>query len=252
MQLQENEQILLIIFGIMLLVPIAMVILFIAFNNRKNKLLRQQAEVKRQFEKELAESQVEIREETLRNISWELHDNIGQLITLAKVYLQNSDNDPGKVNETIEIIGNALNEVRALSRSINPESIRKMGLIESVNNEMNRFKRMKFMNIDFQIKGDVIEIPNNEEIIIFRILQEFFSNTFKHSRATEMNLEFLYGSDTLYIKCRDNGIGFDQDENYNGIGLKNMRNRAKLIDAKLKIDSRVGEGTELTIKKKIK
>lgn len=250
--LQQNEKILFVIFGIMVLVPISMVILFLVFNKRKNKLLREQAEVKRQFEKELAESQVEIREETLRNISWELHDNIGQLITLAKVYLQNSENDSEKINESVEIIGNALNEVRALSRSINPESIRKMGLIESVNNEMSRFKRMKFMKIDFQVKGDVLDIPNNQEIIIFRILQEFFSNTLKHSRATEMNLEFLYGSDSLYIKCRDNGIGFDQKGFYNGIGLKNMKNRAKLVDAKLKIDSQLGKGTELTIKKNIK
>src|SRR5690554_3450546 len=180
--LQQNEEILFVIFGIMVLVPISMVILFLVFNKRKNKLLREQTEAKRRFEKEIAETQVEIREETLRNISWELHDNIGQLITLAKVYLQNSDNDPGKINESMEIIGNALNEVRALSRSINPESFRNMGLIEAINNEMERFKRMNFIKTDFQIKGEPLQIPNKEEIIVFRIIQEFFSNTIKHSR----------------------------------------------------------------------
>lgn len=250
--LQQNEEILFVIFGIMVLVPISMVILFLVFNKRKNKLLREQTEAKRRFENEIAETQVEIREETLRNISWELHDNIGQLITLAKVYLQNSDNDPGKINESMEIIGNALNEVRALSRSINPESVRNMGLIEAINNEMERFKRMNFIKTDFQIKGEPLQIPNKEEIIVFRIIQEFFSNTIKHSRATEMDIEFLYDKDTLYISCRDNGIGFNHEKEFEGIGLKNMKNRAKLINAKLEIASKAGKGTELYIKKKIK
>lgn len=252
MPLQENDKVLLVIFGIMLLIPIAMVFLFVVFNRKKNKLLREQAEARMQFERELAESEVEIREETLRNISWELHDNIGQLITLAKVYLQNTENEPDKINESIDIIGNALNEVRALSRSINPESIRNMGLIDAINNEMCRFKRMKFIQTDFQINGEVIQLPNKEEIIIFRILQEFFSNTIKHSRATKMSLELEYNLDYLYIKCSDNGIGFDQNNEFNGIGLKNIKNRAKLINAKLEINSKMGEGTELKIKKKFK
>lgn len=250
--LQENEKILLLIFGIMLMVAVSMVVLFIVFNNRKNKLLQQQIEDKRRFENELAESQVEIREETLRNISWELHDNIGQLVTLAKIYLQNSENEPEKIQESVEIIGKALDEVRALSKSINPESIRNMGLIDAVDNEIKRFKRMKFIKTEFNIKGEPIEIQNKEEIIIFRILQEFFSNTVKHSRATELNLEFLYQPDQLTICCKDNGIGFEIDKDFSGIGLKNMKNRAQVINAKLDIKSKPGEGTELTIEKNLK
>ena len=57
------------------------VLLFTIFQNRKNKLLQEKEEAKKKFESEIAETQIEIREETLRNISWELHDNIGQSLT---------------------------------------------------------------------------------------------------------------------------------------------------------------------------
>lgn len=250
--LLEDNKILFVIFGIMLMVPLSMIGLFVIFNTRKNKLIQQRKEAEIRFESEMIQSQIEIREETLKNISWELHDNIGQLVTLAKIYLQNSEGDPEKINESIEIIGKALNEVRALSRSINPESIGKMGLIDSVINEMERFKRMKFIKTDFQIIGESFEIPDKEEVIIFRILQEFFSNTIKHARATELNLKFIYDENLFNIICKDNGIGFEHNDDNNGIGLKNMKNRSKIIEAKLNILSKVGEGTELNLEKEYK
>jgi len=71
------------------LVAIVLVSLFVLFQNRKRKLLQKQKTTERRFEEEIKNSKIEIREETFRNISWELHDNIGQLITLAKLQIQN-------------------------------------------------------------------------------------------------------------------------------------------------------------------
>lgn len=247
--LQENDKIILVVFGIILLVSISMVLLFIIFNNRKNKLIQQQTEEKKKFETELAESQIEIREETLRNISWELHDNIGQLVTLAKIQLQNSQNDPDKINESVTILGDALRELRALSKSINPESLKNMSLLEAINNEIERFDRMNFIQSEFEITGTPFEIPQKEEIIIFRILQEFFANTIRHSRATKLNVNIIYKSNELEIHTKDNGIGFDQTDNFKGIGLRNMKTRAQLIDAKLTLKSTKEKGTELIIQK---
>lgn len=247
---QENDKVLLIIFSIILLVPLSMVVLFVVFNNRKNKLIQQQLMDKKKFETELAETQIEIREETLRNISWELHDNIGQLVTLAKIQLQNSQNDPDKLKESTKILGDALRELRALSKSINPESLKNMNLLEAVNNEIERFDRMNFIHSDFQITGNPFEIPQKEEIIIFRILQEFFTNTIRHSRATELNVNIIYKSNELEIHTKDNGVGFDPTDNFKGIGLRNMKTRAQLINAKITLNSTKDQGTELIIQKK--
>ncbi len=250
--LQENDKIILVVFGIILLVSISMVLLFIIFNNRKNKLIQQQTEEKKKFETELAETQIEIREETLRNISWELHDNIGQLLTLAKIQLQNSQNDSEKINESVSILGDALRELRALSKSINPESLKNMSLLEAINNEIERFDRMNFIKSEFEITGTPFEIPQKEEIIIFRILQESFANTIRHSRATELNVNIIYKNDELEIHTKDNGIGFDQTNDFKGIGLRNMKTRAELIGAKLILNSNKEKGTELIIQKSYK
>lgn len=248
---QEGDKLLFIV-GIMILIPFSMVLLFVIFNNRKNKLIRQQMEEKKKFETELAESQIEIREETLRNISWELHDNIGQLLTLAKIQLQNSNNDPDKIDESVSILGDALRELRALSKSVNPESLKNMSLLEAINNEIERFERMNFIKTEFEITGTPFEIPQKEEIIIFRILQEFFANTIRHSRATELRIKIIYKIDELEIHSYDNGIGFDLNDNFNGIGLKNMNTRASLIGAKLTLNSTQNKGTELVIQKSCK
>lgn len=250
--LQENDKIILIVFGIMLLVSISMVLLFVIFNNRKNKLIREQIIEKKKFETELAETQIEIREETLRNISWELHDNIGQLLTLAKIQLQNSQNDAAKIDDSVSILGDALRELRALSKSINPESLKNMSLLEAINNEIERFDRMNFIQSEFQIIGNPFEIPQKEEIIIFRILQEFFANTIRHSRATKLNVSVIYKDDELEIHTQDNGIGFDPTDDFKGIGLRNMKTRAELIQAKLTLNTHKEKGTELIIQKSYK
>lgn len=246
---QENDKIILILFS-MFLVLFAMLLLFIVFHNRKNKLIQEKIIEKKKFAAELAESEIEIREATLRNISWELHDNIGQLLTLAKIHLQNSDNDPDKIKESVEILGNALRELKALSKSINPESLKNMNILEAINNEIDRFDRMNFIHSHFEISGNPFQIPQKDEIIFFRIIQEFFSNTIRHSRATDLKIRCIYENKILKILVSDNGIGFEITDESKGIGLKNMKTRAELIGAELDINSIIKKGTTLTIQKK--
>lgn len=245
----EKANLILVIFCVMLLVPIAMIVLFVVFNHRKNKLLEHQQAQRKKFEHQLAESQIEIREETLRNISWELHDNVGQLLTLAKFHLQNSRNNQEKITETVEVLGKALQELRSLSKSINPDTIESMTLLEAINNEMERFERMKFLKTDFQILGPVFQLPKKEEIIVFRILQEFFSNTIKHSRATSLKVKAIFQDKTIEITCKDDGVGFNPQHKHSGIGLSNMKTRAELVNYKLEIISKTEEGTKISLTK---
>jgi len=92
--MQENGKFVLVISTILILIiVISLIILFTVFQKKKNFLVEKQLEEKKRFEREIAETQIEIREETLRNISWELHDNIGQLLTLAKIQLQNTSKE---------------------------------------------------------------------------------------------------------------------------------------------------------------
>lgn len=232
---------------ILLVLVVVIIVLFTIFVKRKNKLLEEQARTKDKFEKELAESQIEIREETLRNISWELHDNIGQLMTLAKIQVQSAQDDPKNIEEASQTIGTALDELRTLSKLISPEALKNLTLPQAVELEIARFNRLNFITSTFEVEGVPTKIDSKKEIILFRILQEFFSNTIKHSKASHLNVAFHYGSNRLQIFAEDNGTGFLDSSGFSGIGIENMKSRAQLIHAKLDISSIPEQGTSLKL-----
>ena len=223
-----------------------MIGLFLIFQKRKNKLLKEQKERQKRFEKEIAEAQIEIREETLRNISWELHDNIGQLLTLAKIQLQSSPKNTEEVKETI---GKSLHEIRTLSKLINPDFIKNIRLKEAIQLEVNRFNRLNFITSTLKVKGKERVIDKKSSIVIFRMLQEFFSNTIKHSKASELCVSIDFKETILEIITKDNGVGFDSNKvSDKGIGLINIIKRAELIGAKAVFKSSPNKGTSLQIK----
>lgn len=243
---EKTAEIVVLISSIIIgLITLALIVLFLVFQKRKNLLITQKEEDKKRFEREIAETQIEIREETLRNISWELHDNIGQLLTLAKIQLQNAT--PENIEDVSNTITKGLTEVRALSKLINPEAIKNINLKDAVQLEIDRFNRLNFISSTLDITGEEFKIEKKASIIIFRILQEFFSNTIKHSKASELNVELNFSSNCLEILAKDNGVGFSSDTISKGIGLENIKNRAKLIGAEAIFQSEKNKGTSLKI-----
>jgi signal transduction histidine kinase len=245
--MQESQLIVLLISTFfILLVAVALIVLFSSFQKRKNSLLEEQKRAKEDFEREITKTQIEIREETLRNISWELHDNIGQLLTLAKIQLQSASLE--NINDVKETLSKGLVEVRSLSKLINPESIKKIQLREALQLEIDRFNRLNFIKSSLQIKGREKIIKSETSIIIFRILQEFFSNTIKHSKAQNLNVTLEFSEGLLVIIAKDDGVGFSMEETqFNGIGLENIKNRAKMIHANASFSSEINKGTTLEI-----
>lgn len=247
MEQQGEEYILIISTLVIVVVIVFLVVLFSVFQRRKNTLLQDRDAQKKRFEREIAETQIEIREETLRNISWELHDNIGQLLTLAKIQLQQYNDD--SLNDISETISKSLVEIRSLSKLINPEFINNITLQEALALEIERFNRLNYIESSLKIVGNKKEINQKHGIIIFRMLQEFFSNTIKHAKAThlEVVLDFINDKE-IRIIAKDNGVGFDANSlKFNGIGIQNIKTRAALINATTKIVSIPGKGTELKI-----
>ncbi len=227
-----------------IIIAIVLVTLFIIFQQRKNRLLLKQKEVEKHFEKEITTSKIEIREEAFRNISWELHDNIGQLITLAKLQIQNDDTKKS-IDETLT---KALTELRILSKLANPEALKVISFTDALQQEIDRLNRLNYLKSNLTIEGNICVLDAKVETVLFRILQEFLSNTIKHAKATKLYLNLNYNQKKLEICVSDNGIGFDSKKtNTLGIGLSNIAKRAQLIGATAVISSRVNEGTKLTI-----
>jgi signal transduction histidine kinase len=248
--MQESGGLVLIVSTLLVLfIVIALIVLFTVFQKKKNSLIEERKDAHEKFEKEIAETQIEIREETLRNISWELHDNIGQLLTLAKIQLQSASVE--NIKDVSETITRGLTEVRSLSKLINPEAIKNINLKDAVQLEVDRFNRLNFIDSSLVVSGNEIEIDKKHSIIIFRILQEFFSNTIKHSRASTLIISLRYNIETLNIVAKDNGVGFSSDTKKEGIGLINIKKRAQLIGAEIVFLSEENKGTSLEISYKL-
>ncbi|PWI29749.1 histidine kinase [Flavobacteriaceae bacterium LYZ1037] len=239
--------------GVLFIVTALVVIFFIVFQKRKNKLLLDKIKQQQAFDEEIAQTQTEIQEQTLKHIGWELHDNVGQLLAYASMQLNMlsakiPEDMKGTLNLTTETIKESLKEVRSLSKSLNNDVILNIGFEKSITNELDRLKRMKFASAELKIKGENKSLNNKKhEIILFRILQEFFSNSVKYSEAQNLKVELEYVNDDLIIIASDDGKGFDVETAKKGSGLINMKSRAELIKAKFDLFSKPNEGVKLTI-----
>ena len=239
--------------GVLIIVCSLIIIFFTVFQKRKNKLLLDKLEQQKIFDEEISRTQTEIQEQTLKNIGWELHDNVGQLLSVASMQLsilgtQVSDDIKENITETTNIVRESLKEVRSLSKSLNNEVILNIGFEKSITNELDRLKRLKFTSAELSVKGETKTLQNKKhEIIMFRILQEFLSNAVKYSEAKNLKIKLDYNNQHLLIEASDDGKGFDVETAEKGSGLINMKSRAELINAKFKLTSKLGEGVVLTV-----
>ena len=239
--------------AVLVIVTALVVIFFVVFLKRKNKLLEENLRQQQAFESEIAQAQTETQEQTLKNIGWELHDNVGQLLAFASMQLsilkmQVDDDVREKFKDTSEALRESLSEVRALSKTLNNEVVLNIGFEKSISNELNRLNKMKFASAELKVIGDKIEFENRKhEIILFRILQEFLSNTVKYSEAENLHVILEYTTKKLRIIAKDDGKGFDLESVSQGSGLINMKSRAALIAAQLDIKSELNKGVTLTV-----
>jgi signal transduction histidine kinase len=250
----EKEIISLIIYVSVLIVILVVFVVtfFLAYQKRKTQLLIEKAEARQKFEAELTQAQTEIQEQTFKNISWELHDNIGQLLSVSKLQLnmlepQIPEETKKSYNDATDTLGNALKELRQLSKTLNTDFVSSVGFQESIETEIERFKRINFLTIDYEIKGNKVELDNKESIIIFRIFQECFSNVVKYSRATKLSILIDYRPNELFVSVVDDGVGFDPKTITKGTGLTNMSKRAELIGASFSIETEKNKGVSITL-----
>lgn len=204
----------------------------------------------------LLQSQIEIQEQAFTNISQELHDNIGQSLSLAKLNLNTIKlNDSLKAQESIDetkaLISETLVNIRDLSKSMLGEKISEIGLEKAIRNELKILINTGNYIIDFTTSNLINSFSPQQELVAFRIIQETLHNIVKHAEATEIIINIDHQTTFSVITIADNGKGFDAialDKNESGIGLKNMKNRAQLINADFIIESSLLKGTKSFLK----
>ena len=231
-------------------VIILLVALIIYLRKKKIQYIVEKEMAKVKYEEQLQEAKIEITNQNLKNISWELHDNIGQLLSVAaletKMLMQEKTIESEKLEEVVDILGKSIAQIRGLSKTLNFEAIQKMGLNEVLENEVDRLQRLELLQTELTIDPSVT-IEKSQEIIIFRMLQEFISNTLKHAQATKLSIRIISDKGKVIIEASDDGIGFDDKSVKVNNGLLNLESRSKLINAQFSLESSKGNGTKMLI-----
>lgn len=239
----------LLVFAILLI----MVVVYIFFYRKKSELLFERQMKEAQFEQELTLAIIEMKETTLSYIGQELHDDLGQKMSIAKLMtnlaLENAvDSQREILLEINEVIGESIRDIRSLSKSFITEQIENLGLVESIQKEVSRIDRLNLMKITFNYSGKKVDIESKDSLILFRIIQESINNVLKHSRAKNMTISLLDEPRFVEIILKDDGIGFEKNKHKTGSGLISMQKRANLIKTDLDVNTIIGNGTTITIK----
>lgn len=231
-----------------------MFIMLLIHRRKKQNFAIELEKVKSNFEKEMLKAKLEMQEETFQYVSREIHDNIGQFISLAKLQLNTLDFlnlkvAREKIADSTEMLTKALDDLRDLSKSLSSEIIRTNGLAMAIEMQIVQLKKLELPAVVYEVEGEYQFMDEQKEIFILRILQEAINNIIRHSDARQVNILLSYREKQLNLSIIDNGKGFNPSV-VNGLktsGIENMTVRARMIGAVYAIESKPGAGTSVSL-----
>jgi len=237
---------------ILLLIAGVAITIFIANRQRITQAVKL-AQLQLSYEKEMRTVQHEVQEQVLTNVARELHDNIGQLMTVMHIQLeQKKMTHPAMLpvlDPIHETLRKATQEVRSLGRSLNSDLLDQNGLLNTISSEIVRLKQLDHFEVGWVNDDTEPELTTDQRLMAFRIFQEILNNMMKHAQAEHIDVE-LTGKGTFSMVIKDDGTGFDVDETMkagSGSGLRNIIKRAALADLSCSIASVAGKGTTFTL-----
>ncbi len=226
-----------------LLLLVIFIVAFLFIHQRKYfEHQRKISQLNARYQEETMQAQLEMQEKTLEYVGRELHDNIGQILSLIKLNLNNPE--PDQLSESKSLVSKAIKDLRALSHRMNLNWATDINLHDFIESECAKLQNLGNFNVSYENKG-LLTIHNTEDkVVLFRIIQECINNILKHAAAKE--IKFLVVEDQ-HLTILDNGKGFDLEYVEKGSGISNLKNRVQLIGAELRINSKIGEGTQIDI-----
>jgi signal transduction histidine kinase len=256
MQIDNKDDILITVIAatfLFFILAIFTVSFFIVFQQKRRKHREEKTALKTAYDQEILKSQIEVQNQTLQHIGQELHDNIGQLLSVAKInlnVLEESNNvEHEHIKQTNDIISQSISDLRALTKSLDGDFVKDFGLEESISHELQRIRKTKRFQTEISVLGTKRKLGYEIEIVLFRIVQEALNNAIKHSKAKNIDIVLQYFPTSFELSVKDNGKGFDLENvspksiNSSGAGLRNMQRRMELIGGKCTVKSVLGEGT---------
>jgi PAS domain S-box-containing protein len=205
-------------------------------------------------QKSIAQAVVDAQEKERAEIGKELHDNVNQILSTAKLYLELAKTDTKQkdalIKRSADSIFTAINEIRHISKALVPPSVKDLGLIESINDLVESLQMTNALQVQFTHSGDFDNIiDDKQKLMLFRIIQEQVSNVLKHAEATRITIDLKLNDKLINLSIVDNGKGFELEKVKfkKGVGLSNIESRAHLFNGEVIITTAPEKGCKLFI-----
>jgi PAS domain S-box-containing protein len=214
----------------------------------EEELLRTELEKQKAINQATIDSQEQERTE----IGKELHDNVNQILTTTKLYLDlaltNKELKDELISKSNKNIISVINEIRQLSRSLMDPTIGDLGLLDSINDLIENINLTRRLHVSLVAEQQLEALlSKNNKLTVFRIIQEALNNAIKHARATTVEIFFKIYGDNMMLVIKDDGIGFEASSVKLGAGLKNIQNRVYLVNGTYTIQTSPGNGCKIII-----
>jgi len=236
---------------------VAVFVFFAVYQKKKFRHRLEKQQLQTNFQQTLLQTQLEIQEQTLQNLAQEIHDNIGQILSLAKfnlgtIHSENSDTLQ-KIEDSRNLVGRAIQDLRNLSKSLSSDYVSETGFLHSVGFILESIRKSGALSAQLQVTGDSYKLGPHKELLLLRIIQEAISNIITHARATMITIHICFEPHAFTLSVNDNGKGFNNSQALSaentgsGIGIRNMQKRAGLIGAEFQINGSNGAGTTIKV-----
>lgn len=229
-----SQEVSIIIIGsfFFLFIAVGIIILILVYQKKQLRHILEKRDLQNQFHQELMKTRLEARDEAVDNLSKELHDNVGQLLSSALVLInvaKRSSQPEESLHMASESIQSAIQELRSLSKSLNSSWLEKFNLFENLQTEAARLNASHELTITIPKQEEIMLSPDRQ-LMLYRIVQEAVQNALKHGKAENISITVEQMDHHLMLVIEDDGQGFDTENlPSSGLGITNMRNRAKVM-----------------------
>lgn len=256
---EESGVITIVIFGVVLLLLMGLTLILFFYLSRK-KIIQKELEKKTLelvHQKEMLKATIVAQEAERNRIAQDLHDAISaklNVVSLSANFLLEEENvTPVETTEIIEhmlrVTNKTIESSRKIAHNLLPPILEKFGLGAALEELCDEFSNSKKVNVTSQIEYPAQQLSKDDELHVFRIVQELMNNSMRHGKAKEIEVNFQPKNEHLFLSYKDNGLGFDTNkmEIQKGLGLRNIESRVSLLKGDIIYNSEELKGVKVEI-----
>lgn len=253
--MEEKAVAIVLMSSVFAMVALFVINYFIYFKRKKETMTEEHLKMKEEFQTQLLQSRIEVQEETFQQIGKELHDNVGQLLSTSRMLIglteRELENPPDTLLTANATLGQAINEIRSLAKSLDKEWLERFSFSENIQTMIERINAGRTIAVDY-LQSVELPLRNDEQIILFRIVQEAIQNAVKHASPAHMRIAVEAEENNLRITVSDDGRGFDISAVTKSMGIANMQQRVQLLRGSIQFNSIPAGGTTVVIRLPVK